>query len=248
MTGRVAQIWRHPIKSHGREALSEVTLTENQTLPWDRTWAVAHAKSHVESGTWSPCANFSRGSKAPQLQAIDAVLDESAERITLMHPQRPPLSFQPDSEAQAFLDWVAPLMPADRADSARIVRSGDAGMTDSDYPSVSLCSLASNRAVSQKIGQDLSPLRWRGNIWIDGLAPWEEMEWTGRTVRIGAAELAITEPIGRCLATAANPTTGKRDVDTLGALETGWNHRDFGVYALITQTGPVRIGDPVQPL
>ncbi len=246
MTGHVAHIWRHPIKSHGREALNEVTLTEGQTMPWDRTWAVAHAASQAEAGRWNHCANFSRGAKAPQLQAIAAVLDEDTRRITLTHPARPAIRFDPDIEASAFLDWVAPLMPADRPPSARILRAGDNGMTDTDFASVSLCGLASHRAVSQKLGRELSPLRWRGNIWIDGLAPWEEIEWPGRRLRIGAAEVEVVEPIGRCLATAANPETGKRDADTLGALEAGWNHREFGVYARVTGSGTVRIGDAIR--
>ncbi len=248
MTGRVAHIWRHPIKSHGREALTEVRLTEGETLPWDRTWAVAHEASRATAGAWAPCANFSRGAKAPQLQAIQAVLDEATGRITLAHPDRPQLTFSPDTEGSAFLDWVAPLMPADRAASARIVRAGTRGMTDTPYPSISLCNLASNRAVSQKLGQDLSPQRWRGNIWLDGFDLWEELEWVGRTLRIGAAEMRVENPISRCLATAANPETGQRDADTLGALKSGWGHQNFGVYAVVTRTGAVRIGDPVTVL
>jgi len=44
----------------------------------------------------------------------------------------------------------------------------------------------------------------------------------------------------------ANPETGRRDADTLGALENGWGHTDFGVYAEVTQTGMIRPGDSVE--
>ena len=30
MAGAVTQLWRHPIKSHGREALTNVTLTRGR--------------------------------------------------------------------------------------------------------------------------------------------------------------------------------------------------------------------------
>ena len=43
MSAYLAEIWRHPIKSCGRETLTRVLLTENRTLPWDRRWAIAHA-------------------------------------------------------------------------------------------------------------------------------------------------------------------------------------------------------------
>mgnify|MGYP000405689145 CR=1 FL=1 len=61
----------------------------------------------------------------PGLMAIDAELDESKRRITLTHPDREAMTFHPDSleELPAFLDWVRPLMPADRAASSRITAS-----------------------------------------------------------------------------------------------------------------------------
>ena len=92
----------------------------------------------------------------------------------------------------------------------------------------------------QQVGKPLSNDRWRGNIWLDGPAAWDEFDWIGRTLRIGTAELEVRERITRCMATTANPDTGQRDADTLGALQSGWNHRDFGVYGVVTQggTGP----------
>ena len=45
---KVVEIWRHPIKSHGREALSTVAVTAGQTLPLDRAWAVAHDQTDVD--------------------------------------------------------------------------------------------------------------------------------------------------------------------------------------------------------
>ncbi len=245
MTGAVTAIWRHPIKSHGREALSQVTVTRGQTMPGDRVWAVAHEASRADGSAWVPCVNFSRGSKAPGLMAIGAEL--SGDTVTLSHPDRPPLTFRPDHEAELFLEWVRPLMPADRAASARIVRVPGRGMTDSDYPSISLCNMASHRAVEQRLGQDLSICRWRGNIWFDGLPVWEEFDWLDREIQIGEAVFHVRERITRCLATSANPETGERDADTLGALRT-WDHQDFGVYATVIRSGAIKRGDKVQVL
>ncbi|EPX86915.1 MOSC domain-containing protein [Salipiger mucosus] len=242
MSAGLASIWRHPIKSHGREPLDHVTLEAGQCLPWDRTWAVAHERSGADGSEWAPCANFSRCAKAPQLQAITARLDPAAGQITLSHPDRPGLTFDPDGDAGTFLDWVRPLMPEDRAPSARIVRARSRGMTDSDFPSVTLCNLASHRAVEQRMGRELSIHRWRGNLWLDGLAPWEEFDWIGRELRIGGATLRVRERTGRCAATMANPETGARDADTLGALKT-WGHADFSVRAEVVAGGEIARGD-----
>jgi len=244
MSPRVIAIWRHPIKSHGREALDRVTLTAGQTLPWDRAWAVAHSETDVDGAHWVPCQNFSRVSKAPQLMAITAAFDENAGSLTLRHPDRPDLNFDPDHDGDRLIDWVTPLMPANRAASTRLIRAASRGMTDSDFPSVTLCNMSSHRAVEQRVGKPLSIHRWRGNIWIDGLAPWEEFDWIDREVAIGGAVFRVTERTDRCLATAANPETGQRDAATLEALD-HWGHRDFSVRAEVIQSGDIALGDGV---
>jgi len=238
----VAHLWRHPIKAHGREALEMVALSEGETLPWDRHWAVAHEAAKTTGSEWAHCANFSRGSKAPGLMEISAKLDEATARVTLSHADREPLEFAPNDSPVEFFDWVRPLMPEGRAASARIVK-GPRGMTDSDFPSISVMNIATHRAVEAQVGTTLAKRRWRGNIWLDGPTAWEEFDWIGRTLRIGTAELEVRELITRCMATTANPDTGVRDADILGALDRGWGHQDFGIYAVVTHSGNVKIGD-----
>ena len=245
MTRTLAEIWRHPIKSHGRESLSDVFLEAGKTMPWDRAWAIAHESAKTDGLDWAPCANFSRVAKAPELMAINAEFDASTETVTLTHPRREPLTCHPEKNADKLLDWVMPLVPADRALPARIIRVPERGMTDTDFPSISINNKSSHRAVEQRVGQPLDIRRWRGNLWLDGLGPWEEFEWVGKSIRIGEVEFRVEERIQRCLATTANPETGKRDVDTLGALQS-WDHQDFGIYAVVTQSGKIQVGDHVE--
>jgi len=180
--------------------------------------------------------------------AISAQCDPMAGTVTLRHPDRPELSFDPDQEAQAFLDWVRPLMPSNRAQSVRLVRVEGRGMTDTDYPSISLLNLASNDAMTAAMGQDISPLRWRGNIHMSGLPAWAECDWVGKTIRIGGAELQVRDPIVRCTATTANPDTGLRDADTLATLNRLFDHQNFGIYAEVTQSGNLSVGDTIEVL
>ncbi|MBR9862948.1 MAG: MOSC domain-containing protein [Rhodobacteraceae bacterium] len=248
----VTELYRHPVKAHGSEALSAVTLQAGKTMPMDRVWAVAHEMSKFNDAapTWAHCVNFSRGAKAPALMAIKVKTDEATNTLTFSHPDRPDLSINPDIPEQAarLVEWTKPIMPADRAASDRIVRAPDRGMTDTAFPSVSINSRASLRAIADKAGQDVSPLRWRGNIWIDGLEPWAEFDWIGREVQIGTTRLAIRERITRCPATSANPATGERDLDTLALLSEGWGHKDFGVYGEVIETGDVKLGDKLELL
>ena len=139
-------------------------------------------------------------------------------------------------------------MPKDRAASAGIIRATTQGMTDSDFPSISINSHATNNAIGEKLEYEPSPLRWRGNLWIDGLEPWEEFDWVGKRVRIGAAVLDIKERITRCMATTANPKTGLRDADTLGTLQENWGHQQFGVFGVVITSGQIAIGNEFEVL
>lgn len=243
----VASLWRHPIKGYGRETVGQVTFQAGQSMPWDRVWALAHDAALAEPGVWARCSNFGRAAKAPALMAVTAEFDETSETITLRHPDRPDLTFKPDETPDALVGWTSPLVPQDRALPARIMRLDGRGYTDSPFPSVSLCNLASHRAVEAHLGRELSIHRWRGNIWIDGLEPWEEMTWTGKTVRIGGCVLRAKELATRCMSTASNPDTGKRDADILGALD-HFGHQEFSMLAEVIQTGPVAAGDAVEVL
>ena len=244
---QVTALYRHPIKSHGREALDAVTLNAGQAMPYDRLWAVAHEAARAEPGVWAQCANFSRVSKAPQLMAITAALDTDSGVLTLRHPDRPDLAFDPDTEADKLLAWVTPLVPQNRALPSHIMRLDGRGYTDSDFPSVTLCNLASHRAVETQMEQALSIHRWRGNIWFDSDAPWVEFDWIGRDLQLGDCVLRPTERTDRCLATTANPDTGHRDADTLKALE-HFGHQDFSVRCEVIKGGALQVGDVVMPL
>ncbi len=244
----IASLWRHPIKSHGREALERVTLSPGQTMPWDRHWAVAHEAAKTDGTEWAPCANFSRGAKAPSLMAITSKFDDATGQLTLSHPDRDDLTFDPDREEAAFLEWARPLMPKDRAQSARLLRAQERGMTDTPFPSISLISHASLDALAEKVGQPLHPGRFRANIWANGLAPFEEFDLVGRDIQVGEVRFTVAERITRCLATTANPETGERDADTLGALQSNWGHRDLGVYLAVIKGGTLQPGDEIQVL
>ena len=241
----VTSLWRHPIKSHGREAITSTNLIAGQTMPGDRVWAVAHEASKADNFVWVPCANFNRVSKVPQLMAMISKLDDSTGIVTLTHPQLGKHSFNPDEDIAPFLAWIKPIMPQDRAQSTRMIKVPNRGMTDSDFPSVTLCSLASHRAVERKLGTELSILRWRGNIWFDGFPEWEEFNWMGRDIRIGTAVLRPIERTDRCPATHSNPATGIPDTDIVSALDS-FGHRDFSVRAEVIEGGLIEVGSKVE--
>lgn len=242
----VTALYRHPIKGCGFEPVAATELAAGETMPWDRVWAVAHDEARVAPGSeaWAACLNFSRGARTATLMAIRAATDESSGRIALSHPDRPAIIVAPDDpgDAGALVAWLAPLHDPRRVQPAFVVRA-ERGMTDSAFPSIAILNEASLTALGDRLGRRLERERFRGNIWLDGLAPFEEFGLVGREIRIGGAKLAVRKRITRCVATGVNPATGISDADTLAALLAGWEHKDFGVYAEVVEGGRVAVGD-----
>lgn len=243
MTATLAHIWRHPVKGIGAEALERITLAPGAPMPGDRAWALRHEGAAAHDG-WQPRRNFLVVASGPALAAVTARTEVDG-RLRLSHPDRPDLTFDPETEGERLIEWVRPLWPEQHSAPARFHAAPPQGMADNGMAQVSLMNLASLRTLSQRVGRALDPRRFRGNLWLDGLAPWEEFDLVGRMIRIGQTRLEVTERIERCRATEANPENGRRDVDPCRALSTGYGHRDFGVYATVITGGVVQTGAEV---
>jgi len=250
MTGSVTNIWRHPIKALGREALDNVTLTAGETLPFDRVWAVLHEASKFDPAApaWASKNNFNQGAKTPAFMAIKADFDVASGIITLTHPKLPELRVKPDQDPLALVNWITPLVPSNRAQPVGVAKVSNHSLTDQNRPLISLIGTASLKALSQAAGVKLQQERFRANIWFDGFASWEEFEWIGKDIQIGSATLRIVERIGRCVATTADSETGKINIDTLAVLSKEFDHKDLGVFAEVIKSGDIAINDTVKVL
>lgn len=248
--GRLALLCRHPIKSIGHEEIKRAVLTSDRAFPFDREWSVAHdaARFGARPDDWAPKMNFVRGWAAPALMAVTCRSDEAARRLLLSHPDRPDLEIAPDDAADQarLIAWLRPLWPENRPDPAHVVHLPGRPMTDVPEPFVAVLSLSSLADLSARIGQDLSPHRFRGNLWVEGWAPWAEFGLVGQEITVGAARLRIEARITRCRATCANPATGRHDAEVLQALDAGFGHEDFGIYARVIRGGAVALGDAVE--
>lgn len=252
MTAQLAHIVRHPVKSVGYEELERASLQEGRTLAFDRIWAVAHEAAAFGAGqpeAWVSKRNFLRGVAGPELMAIRAQLDEATGRLTLAHPRAGEIALDLSAAADRLrlIDWLRPLWPADRPAASHVVTLAEGGaLTDVPEPYVAVLNLGSLAALSERLGQPMSIHRFRGNLWIEGWKPFAELALPGRRFRIGAALLEGAERITRCRATCANPDTGIEDADTLAALNAGWGHQDFGLYARVIEGGAIARGDAVE--
>ena len=111
--------------------------------------------------------------------------------------------------------------------------------------SVSIVNMASVRALEQSVGRDLHPLRFRGNIYLEGLDAWEEFGWVDREIEIGGVRLRGLARTPRCGAVNVNPQTAERDENLPKAIMKGFGHTDLGVFMHVLDDGEVALGDAV---
>lgn len=248
----LSDIYRHPVKGIGSERLDGATLSARRALPGDRIYALTHAKSDyaVGSGAWGGPPCFIHPTNLPKLANVTIRFDDATHQLHAEHAEIGAIDAPLRTAAgrAALAKWIAPLCapvlpgPHEVAEAADGVYFGDV-----EPPMVSIHNRASLRALSQHVGQDLDPRRFRANLWIDGAAPWAEWDWIGREIRVGPARLRVVERIERCMATAANPETGERDALPVRALDGAFGHRDFGVLAEVIEGGEIAVGAPVSP-
>lgn len=253
MTARIARIRRHPIKSIGGEDITATPLQAARRLPGDRLWAVLtqggerHAGETPRPERWLPKSCFLRGAAASGLQAVSGGWGDGAPEgpIRLHHPEQGELSFDPETEGARLIDWLGPLWPADKPEPTRLVQ-GPTGWTDVNQPWISILSLSSLRDLEARLSRPLGIARWRGNLWVEGWAPYAERDLVGHVLTVGDVELRVTETIGRCPATSANTETGKIDGDMPEALKAQFGHSDFGIYAEVVTGGQIALNDEIR--
>src|SRR5205823_3140148 len=107
---------------------------------------------------------------------------------------------------------------------------------------VHIVNRASVRELERAVGRPVDPLRFRANLYLEGLEPWAEFAWLDKELRIGEARLAVFTRTQRCEATNVDPATGARDMAIPSVLMRTWGHSDFGVYAKILEGGTVTAG------
>ena len=134
---------------------------------------------------------------------------------------------------------------------ARVTRDGDG----QDVHPLTLVSSESIRDIGGRGDRpDLDARRFRINLEIEGGEPYEEDSWDGGLVRVGEAIIRVRGQIPRCIVTTLAPETGEKDFKTLNMIARyrprigGRGGLPFGMYAEVVEAGPVRVGDPVEPI
>lgn len=127
-----------------------------------------------------------------------------------------------------------------------IVRAPGHSFSDKAQKCVHIVNLATVWELERSVGRPIDPLRFRANIYVEGVKPWDEFGWEGKEILIGRAVLRFIDCTARCDATNVDPKSGARDMSIPSHLQRTLGHGKLGVYATVIAAGELRPGDPVR--
>lgn len=247
----IATIHRFPLKGLPGESLESTTLEPGEGLPHDRRFAMAHGSTlfDPENLQWLPKTNFLMLMKDEKLAQLRAKFEPEQGRLTIERGGKQVVCGTVTEPLGRTLinQFFASFMAGATRGAPKLVEAPGHRFFDIPEKTVSIINLASIRDLERVARQTIDPLRFRANIYVDGLEPWQEITWIDRKITLGQGELEIVSRINRCAATNVNPATAERDVNILRLLKGGFGHVDMGIYAKVISGGDVAVGDALVP-
>ena len=111
--------------------------------------------------------------------------------------------------------------------------------------SVSLLNIQSINDFEKKTNKKIEASIFRGNICIDGVEPWKERDWVGKTIKINNVSFKVEKNIPRCVAINLKPKSDDNSFNLLQLLKKTYNHFDMGIYLTALEGGDISIGDHI---
>jgi len=248
MSARIKSIYRYPVKGLSAEELDQVNVQKDTLFPYDRRFAIAHGSTEFPDGPqWLSKKHFVMLAKNPKLAQLTSKFDEDTETLTLLrNGKRVSRGKLTDLTGKMLLEqFLASFLESDVRGAPKIVENTSSAFTDIPDLQVSLINIESVKDLERVVRNSVDPMRFRGNLYIEGLKAWEESNWIGKEIKIGDTTLEIKSPIGRCSATNVNLDTADVDLNIPKSLQAGFGHRNMGVYASVKTNGVIKKNAPV---
>ena len=255
---RIAALYRYPVKGGTPQACESLSVLAEGRIAGDRALGFRFAGSGLPDTAWSKKYGYAVLVNTPALAKLDMRFDTATRRLRIASGDEVLADESIDDEGRqrlaAAVERYVLAQPgnplAGQPQRLPLELIGD-GVTpryhDSEQGEITLHSRESLAAVAQAAGDaNLSELRFRSNIAIEGIDAWGELAWIGRRIRIGAVKFDVVRHKVRCLATDANPATGVCDIKVMQTIKRAFSQpaSTFAV-ALVTNGagGVVRVGD-----
>ncbi len=242
-------VYRYPVKGLTPQAMDQVTLSPGETIPLDRAYAIENGPGRFDPGNPRHLSkiSFLMLMRDERLATLDARFDDTTHTLTIFRSGKQVT--RGDLRTKLGCSMIEQFMAAYMKDSLRgapkVVSAPNHSFSDVAMKCLHIVNMASVRDLERTLGKPVDRLRFRANLYLEGVEPWAELNWLARELVIGDARLAVVKRTQRCDATNVDPVTAQRDMALPAELQRTWGHSDFGIYATVTAGGSIAPADSV---
>ena len=246
---QVASLYRYPVKGFSPEALQSVKLRPGETLPFDRAYAIENGAGRFDANAprHLPKITFLMLMRDERLATLRSAFDDATETLIISRDGKQVARGQLTTPLgrQLVEQFLGAYMKTELRGAPKIVSAPGHSFSDVAAKCLHIVNLATVREVERVVGRPIDPLRFRANLYLDGIEPWSEFTWLNQEISIGPVKLAVFARTQRCQATNVDPATGARDMAIPAHLMRTWGHQDVGIYAKVMSGGEIAVGAPV---
>ena len=247
MNARIDAIYRYPVKGLTPQKLDRTTLSPGATVPADRLYAIENGPIGFDPAApkYFPKHRFLMLMRNERLAALQTDYDEASHTLVIRTENREAArgDLRSDAGRRAVEAFFARFMPDELRGPPKVLYAEGHSFSDVARKVVSIINLASVAAIETVAGAPVNPLRFRGNLSVEGWPAWHEFELMDQTLSINGAQLKVVKRIVRCAATDVDPATGIRDLTIPKTLQQNFHHADCGIYAEVITGGDIATGD-----
>src|SRR3954468_17878811 len=247
---KIQSIYRYPVKGLSPEPMPRAELAAGRTIACDRMYAIENGPSGFDpmNPAYLPKQRFLMLMRNARLAELRTKFDDQNHVLTIRAENREAARGDLRTpEGRGAIERFFAEHCADELRGPPKVLSAD-GHSFSDVAKkvVSIINLASVADLENATGAPVHPLRFRGNLYVEGWPAWHEFELLGSKIAVGpSVRLKIVKRIMRCAATEVDPDTGIRDLPIPKTLLKAYGHADCGIYGEVIADGTVNVGDRV---
>ena len=247
---KIENLFYSPVKSISFIESQTLNVLKDKGVDRDRIFAFVQnmdsskIKNLIEDPKLRKLNNFITLKNTPELNKYNFTYIK--DKLTLKKQNKIIISINPlfENEKKKLFEKISQIIIKDKTINFLMDEKNPFFDTMPDN-SISLINKKSINDFSKKISTDIEFKRFRANIYIDGLAAWEERNWIGKTIKINNVDFVVSDEISRCSATNLKPSTDIVTINLPNELKKTYDHINMGLYLVPQQNGVISKEDKI---
>ena len=256
MNCTISSIYYCPVKSVSFQGVQSCDITKNLGMANDRMFAFSRiidlekAKLAEQNPNSRNLNNFLTLKNSPVLNKYNFIYKD--ERLTLTKDSKDLISISAnDQNERLLLSNKLMELESSLINPISLLKNSDFPFYDTSHSnkvfnSISLININSILDFEKKINNKVEFQRFRANIYIEGIEPWEERTWINKVIKINDISFMVKKNIPRCVAINLKPKSDDNSLNLLQSLKKSYNHFDMGIYLTALNDGHFNVGDKIK--